>query len=383
MGRYGLVLFSEDALKIGNQLFLFAKNLNILFSVNIDNGNIKFYGSMPEEGAFCKRLTCKLVYWEKNIIVVPLKAKKIWIYSLENMVWKGIAFDCCKLGISETNFRQAIIYKNSLFLFGGHYPAILKMELSTYKISYIKEPFSQYPKVEKNPEELYFRGDLVCKKNIVYLASSKDNLILNFDLESQTYKWIEVGGKNNKYSGIMWDGNNYWISPRHDTPVVKWNGKDKAVEYEIPKEKKKRQNYYSGVVGRDHQVIIPAMGDNSHTIILANDGTMKFDNRAYTFYKKIGKKEYIAQYSDGKLIYINGVERKEFNFNISENDFDSLLDAIHFHQEDITDITKTYINENVPFSLTEFMKLLQRVEFGFTHHIQNKGKNIWERLEAF
>lgn len=374
----GLMLFSEDAIKIENRLFLFAKNLNILFSINIDNGSIKFYGSIPEEETFCKRLSCKLIHWKNKIIVVPLKAKKIWIYSLNNNTWKGISFDRYKLGASKTNFRQAIVYKESLFLFGGHYPAILKMELSTYKISYIKEPFYRYTKTREKQEELYFRGDFVCEKNIILLASCKNNSILKFDLETQAYKWIEIGGKSNKYSGIMWDGNNYWIAPRHDTPIVKWNGREEFVEYKIPRTKTNRQNYYSGIVKRNNQIIIPALGNNSHTVILTNEGVMKFDNRGYMFYKKTEKGEYIAQYSDGRVIYVNAVEEREFDFSLSEDYFDALLDSIHIYQRDITEMCSV---ENVQFTLVELLRLLQKMEPGSMQNIQNDENKIWVKIK--
>lgn len=75
------MLFAADAIKIGNYLFLFANYFNMLFSIDLSNGEMDFLGGIPEEHIFSKGLTCKLVYIRERIIVVPLLAKKIWIYS--------------------------------------------------------------------------------------------------------------------------------------------------------------------------------------------------------------------------------------------------------------------------------------------------------------
>ena len=46
----------------------------------------------------------------------------------------------------------------------------------------------------------------------------------------------------------MWDGNNYWLSPRKNTSIVKWNGNDHVIEFEIPEEKKVNNIAYAGIV---------------------------------------------------------------------------------------------------------------------------------------
>ncbi|MCI8997252.1 MAG: hypothetical protein HFI31_07435 [Lachnospiraceae bacterium] len=70
------MLFADDAIKVGECLFLFANNLNVLFSIDLSDGELTLLGGIPEEPILSRGLTCKLVYLEKHIIVVPLLAKK-------------------------------------------------------------------------------------------------------------------------------------------------------------------------------------------------------------------------------------------------------------------------------------------------------------------
>lgn len=372
------MLFADDAIKVGEYLFLFANNLNILFSVSLSDGKLEFLGSIPEESVLSKGLTCKLVYIKEHIIVVPLLAKKIWIYSLKTREWRFVVIEECRGYGRGTYFRQAIQYKDSLFFIGGHYPAIVKMDLPSCKLTYFKAPFQRHNKCEE-PDELYFRGDFVYKENTVYLASGRDNTVLMYHLDTQTYKWIEIGKKENRYSGIMWDGKNYWLSPRKNTSIVKWDGNNRITEYEIPEEEKVRDIAYAGVIKRNDQIIIPALvRSGANTIILMDDGSMDFDRKRYTFYKKTEKGDYLAQDSDGQIIFISAKGMKwQYKCELSVERISTLLNASNI---DINDIAGRVNKENEPFSLVSLLYLMRKINIGSVQNKKNAGLKIWETI---
>ncbi len=372
-----MILFAEDSIRVGESLILFAKSFNMLFSVDIAEGNISFLGKIPEEQALLERGSCKLVYWEEKIIVVPLSMGKIWIYSLKDRRWNGIDIEDDRRKIPKTKFRQAIVDYGSLYLIGGHYPAILKMDLATYKISYIEEPFLYYRK--KETEELYFRGDFVYREGTLYLASGRDNSVLAFRPKTQEYERIEVGREENRYSGIAWDGSHYWLSPRTNTAIVKWDSKGGVTEYEIPLEKRKNEISYSGIVERNSQIIMPALaGGSADTIILSRDGSMEFEDKRYTFYKKTEEGEYLSQDLQGNLMFVNGKgEKRLFSCVITGDVFHDFFTALHV---DADDIVKKINMENAPFSLFELLELTDKRETFSAKNKQSMGAEIWRSI---
>lgn len=373
------MLFADDAIKVGEKLFLFANNLNILFSINLSDGKLTFLSTIPEEHILSKGLTCKLVYIKEHIIIVPLLAKKIWIYALKRREWRSVVIENYKVYGRGTYFRQAIKHNDSLFFIGGHYPAILKMDLSSCKLTYLKEPFINCVKSEESGE-LYSRGDFVYKGDKLYLASGRDNKVLVYHLDTQTYKWIEIGKKNNRYSGIMWDGNNYWISPRKNTSIVKWDGNDIVTEYEIPEEKRVNGISYAGIIKRKDQIIIPALAKSgADTIILANDGSMEFDKKQYRFYKKTEDEDYIAQDSEGQVLFISakGI-KKQYKCDLSRERLSALLSIANISE---IDMVKMINEENEPFSLSSLMSLTKMANTNLVQSKKNNGLKIWEEIK--
>lgn len=370
-----MILFAEDSIRVGERLFLFAKSFNMLFSIDIADGNITFLGGIPEERALLERGTCKLAYWKEQIIVVPLLLKKIWIYSLGNGSWKGIAIKDDRQKILKTRFRQALIENSFIYLIGGHYPAVLKMDLDTYRISYIEEPF--FLDREKETEELYFRGDFAYREGKIYLASCRDNSVLALHLDTHAYERIEIGKTENRYSGITWDGSNYWLSPRLNTPIVKWDGKDQVTEYEIPFSKKKNEISYSGIVENNNQLIVPALADSeADTIILTENGRMEFEHKRYTFYKKTKEGEYLSQDSGGNLIFINEKgEKRNFSCVLTGEAFDNFFSILNV---DTNDIAKKINSEKGCFSLFELLCLTDKRRAFSVKENQGIGAGIWE-----
>ncbi len=298
---------------------------------------------------------------------------------MENGKWSSVAIEACKVYGRGTYFRQAIQYKDSLFFIGGHYPAILKMNLPSCKLIYLKKAFLNYEKRGESGE-LYFRGDFVCKDNILYLASGMDNTVLIYHLDTQTYRWVEVGKKENRYSGIMWDGNNYWLSPRKNTSIVKWNGNDHVIEFEIPEEKKVNNIAYAGIVKRNNQIIIPALaGSGADTIILTSNGAMEFDRKRYFFYKMENNGDCLAQDSDGRVLFISakGIKR-QYECELSGEKLSDYWDTISI---DVNNIAKEVSEENDPFSLNCLLKVLGKNNIRSTWNEKNVGHKMWEKLK--
>lgn len=373
------MLFADDAVKVDERLFLFASHFNMLFSINLLNEELTFLGGIPEESVFSKGLTCNLIYIKEHIIIVPLLAKKIWVYSLESREWKSVDIEKCRVYGRGTYFRHAIQHKNSLFFIGGHYPAIVKMDLPSCRLTYLKEPFLRYTESEESGE-LYFRGDFVYKEDTLYLASGRDNAVLIYNLDTQTYKWLEIGKKENRYSGIMWDGKHYWLSPRKNTSIIKWDGCDSVTEYEIPEEKIVNDIAYAGIINRNNQIIIPALAQSgADTIIISKTGVMEFDRKKYTFYKRTEEGDYIAQDSEGQIIYIstNGAERK-YRCSLSGKRLLALLNTANI---DTNDVTGRINKENDPFSLNALLDFLGEIHIGSMQNKKNAGLKIWETIK--
>ena len=267
-------IITENCITVDGKLIFIARDMNLVCSLNLETKETEIIGSIPQEYLFDYRLGAKIVSWQKKLIFIPLNADKIWIYCTRTKAWEGIELENRSEAEMSCKIFQATLYKDILYMFAYSYQSIIKIDLKDKKVTYFDEIFVYLKNKFGTSGMCYFHCDYAQKNSNIYLASCHANLVLKFDVATENYEWIEVGSKENKYSGIVWDGEYFWLVPRQSTAVVRWDGKDDVEEYDLPKEIKEMQGLFLGGVVLDNQIVFPG-NKNKKTLILSKEDEMK------------------------------------------------------------------------------------------------------------
>lgn len=294
-------IFMEDVILVKNRVWFFSRYWNGLYTADLKSGETAFVAAMPEEGSMAGRLCAGIMYYNGKLILVPMAAKKIWVYDLRENSWKGLERTCLGDKASRMQMFRAVAYKNKFFLIGSNYPAIIRMDPDTYELEYWKEPYD-FLISAKYEMESYFRADFALVGNRLFLASCLKPFVLCLNLDTFDFTWFKVGERDFRYSGIAWDGEFFWLSPRTRTPIVKWDGKDRAEYFPLPEGFEQEKYLFSGVQYDSGKLIFPGMLQN-HTIIIhsGNPHNMEIQEGRYTFYRCFGMDGMLSQTADGLL----------------------------------------------------------------------------------
>ncbi|TCL58128.1 hypothetical protein EDD76_107244 [Kineothrix alysoides] len=301
------VLIAEDCIQIDRKLLFVARDINIIFSLDMDNGKINLIDSIPEEDFIANRLSAKIVRWEQQLLFVPFNAKKIWIYRQDIKEWKSLVLMPVNNEDISLKMFQAIAYQDKVFLIGSNYPAIVCVDMEKETLTYFDRIYDCLKDKRKELEDCYVRCDCVQINDCFYMASALDNKVLKFDMSNCQYFWIEVGSDRNRYSGIAWDGSNFWLAPRQNTAIVKWDGTNKVTEYLLPQEFAAQCMHFLGVVYDGTKIIMPGGIDGSKTIKFKNGCADKFEilSEQYSFYKRINDGYIVSQTTEGELTVLD------------------------------------------------------------------------------
>lgn len=307
-------LVSEDILHFEDKLYLFSCDLNLLYSIDIETGTYNLIGSIPQKNFFENKLVSSIVQWNRSIYLIPLQEGNVWSYSIDTGDWSEIEIKSFNYIGKNTYFRNAVVYNDKLFAFGGYYPAIVKIDLRTLNVEYDYVSFNYK---ENKKHDVFFRAVPVQKEDIIYLPSANDNYILKYSLSSGEYEWIKFGKNGDTFSGIECDGEDYWLSPRQNNKDIIKISNNKEIRYSLPKELDNKNSIYIGMCKTNDGYVIPSRyGDNGTIVLKSNDNYEITDNYFMYFKKKNG--EIFSQNKDGHIVYIdiNG-NNKEYSGNIS------------------------------------------------------------------
>ncbi len=372
-----IILCAEDCVKVANKIYFISKDINIVFEIDLLTREINIVDSIPEESILSKRLGAKILCWRDELIFAPMTAKKIWRYSLKTKIWKGYERESLRDGNTGNEMFDAVLYGDNAFIIGSNYPAIMCINLLTEEVEYIKEPYDILTEKRKSLEDCYFRTSYVHIDDAIYLATCLDNKVLRLNLNTKSYEWISVGAEGNRYSGITWDGKDFWLSPRMNTSLVRWDGKECVTEYKLPDKFCEKRLYFLGIVSKDKSMILPAFYTGNSLIMNKDDKVFEELDVAYYFYKNYDDIS-ISLTSKGELIITEDNEIRNIYLEFDRKILSDYIKSKVLIENIYSDIC---VDESSEFDITTFCELLSvSDETEDKNKCNGVGKVIWEKI---
>lgn len=215
---------------VDDALYVFPDEINILCKIGITDGRIEMLGSIPGENLNTVGLVSNIQFYDGQLILVPFNAGCPWSYDLDQKAWKKIAIEHES---QQNKFLASILYHNKLYIFPFLYKYIICIDMESLEVRYLKSIYDEFRQMDID-EQCAFTASCACADNRVYLLNYHTNLILEFRLEDESYRFTFVGEKKQAYNSISWDGKAFYLIPRRGNAIVKWDGGEQITEYEVP-----------------------------------------------------------------------------------------------------------------------------------------------------
>lgn len=301
-------LVSEGCIKVNDELIMVARGMNLIYKVDIEKGKLVILGSIPDENLDAGRVGGEILKYEDEIVFLPMNARHINIYDTCKKKWRHIEFEEIKDCYLD-KFFSGVIYGKYLYMIGSKYPAIVKVNLqNNCDIKYIKIP---YEIMDHEKDDCFIRRDIVVVDEKLYMASCVNNYVFELDLKSENIKKYEVCDKSKTFSGIAYDGRDYWLASRRNREVYRWNLLDEKVEcFDFGKDKDDSR-CFGGVVFDGKQIVVYGMEGNKSIIINPQADNIVEDaseiNESFSFVKIINDNSYSMTF-DGKLVEVKSFD---------------------------------------------------------------------------
>lgn len=349
-------LLFEDCIRVERNLYFICRDFNVFCSLNIDSGEIVIIDSIPENSVCSWRLGAKIVYWKDKLYFAPMCADKIWRYDLTNREWKGYERKILDNWTDSKDMFQAVLYKGKIFFIGSFYPAIIILNPETEEMEYVTEPYKNRIEVSKETRDCWFRTDYVLRDNVLYMASCVDNTVLHFNMDNYEFSYLKVGDDDLKYSGIGWDGEYFYLSPRKDGPFLIWDGEKEVKKINVDIDSEKKLAVFGGVMCIDGKVIFLA-SFSKNTVILSPKENYKTQTtlKQYLLYKRIDDETVASLENNGTLEIVYKGKKYCYNTEISDRIIGSYMKKnMHEKGEELSDI----VHETASKTLGLFLNMI-------------------------
>ena len=368
---------AEAGVLVGEDIYFFSSQYNLLYKIHMPDFTTAIVSYIPCGKANTLEWFRKALFWKGKLLFIPSCAEKVWIFDLGTKEWDSIVID---YPYKQIKFWDAVIYKDCVFLLGAFYPAILKIELNNYAVTYL----NIVCRPGGNLEEGLILTQAVRIGSIVYSPERTSSYVLVLDLDTAEYEWCQVGSIGNKYSGIACDGENFWISSGECGSIVKWNGRFKWEEFQVPSEIAKRSYQFIGVICDENRVCFLTQQDGrSFEIQNGLSGGVCMSLTA-----KTRRYIHLEHYENDVIVLMQGngcLDVKWLGKWIKGNcEMHASELRAYLYQGQLQDMyrEKDILQEERIFTIKEYVKLFLNTEKKQTYSAnEEKRSNIWQAVK--
>jgi hypothetical protein len=280
----------------GDDIYLFAQTMNLLYRYNLKAKKTKLLGTVPGRKIQEQKLFGKILKYEEKVILIPFQEEDVWIFDLLHEDWKRIELEKTE-NKNKQYFYQAFLHNGVVHMIGCYYPAIVRLDLTTMDVSYDRRVFDEIKKIPSKHDEIYFRTEYIRKNNEILMGCCNVNRILKYNLDSHEYQLIEIGKNDDDFEGISSYENQIILFARHEQNMYLW--KDDVVKVKLPE---MIQCHYMATVKKDGKYIL--LGNSSGNSCFYCNGKFVKVEETCLFCEKQDENNYIYMSNDKVLVVV-------------------------------------------------------------------------------
>lgn len=350
-----------------NMLYFAEYRFNAVFSYNLLTEELQLISVIEEEKMDGTRLFSEIIYDNNCLYLIPFYARNVYKINLLNKsvtpVYMELSNKKSEKDLKVPTFSSARLYNNHIYMFSSAIPTVVEYSTITGKVTYYNNWWNEKDYILCPNETAFFRKTYIYQ-NIIYAPLCKTNAVLKMNLDDKSIEMVKVGERNKGFSGICFDGSDFWLCPRKDDVITKWNEDNEEVQYYNIKE----ENTYNAadIVCVNKQIwMLPVFDDYIYKM---EDNCMQ---RALVNQKgqwcSIFVSEgiiYIFVGNESKLYeinYYNEIKEKELYYPIEiQRGFCQYLSSIN--SAILTDSPISIINEDYCDNLMEFIRYVRSIK---------------------
>lgn len=216
------------AVLFDNYIWGTANEFNALMKINIKTNNIELIERFPEEDDFTTALFGDMVHIDGKLVFAPMSASNIVIYEIVSRkftlipVDEGIANNS-KLYKENYKFFKAVIQDRDIYFVGCSFPAIIRMNVDTYQLTYITEWADVLDGYISDWNDTYFRSVHISKEQEMWMPSCSCNVLIKFSLLEGSFQYFTIGKRENHFCDIEYDGKLFWLSSKNGHELISWD----------------------------------------------------------------------------------------------------------------------------------------------------------------
>ncbi|MCL2391769.1 MAG: hypothetical protein FWC66_04055 [Oscillospiraceae bacterium] len=391
-----ICLSATDALSApcvdGKHAWVFCTSVNAMCTLDLSTGRATVISSVPVEANAPERYG-QPVKKGNTLLFPPMRSMQWAEYDIQSRTWNKYPLPQIAQPVTQRGACLITAFDTTEYAIFApfHSKAFSKYDKVTGEISYHADWYDEFKSYVYNPDYGLFGSASKLIEESLFFPSKQANIVLELNVISMKTKIHKVGVAHNKYHGITFDGESFWLTKHlmqgtydpHNS-VVRWN-KDTGVCKEfllepITKKAIVSCSFFRDIIYSGGKIWIFPYGASEIFHICPKTETVKCietglpyplgdrqspyysasANIATTFFlENTDHQLMLFSYFDNSLLLIDTLSEKVEKINIYIDGIEHLLKSVHaplpyLHLESAFITTSAYIDKVCSGFISEF-----------------------------
>ena len=198
-----------------------SQTVNALYKLNYESFTAEYVTSFPNEkniGMLYSTAICKL---GSKLMFSPLLARNWLFYDTESGEWDKVAIseDATPESEIDVAFTTGVIFKESIIFLPGATGVFAKYSINDNSFEYYYDLSKKFKEHNVNPVASWGFDE---RDGKLYITSPYWNIITVLDMDSMKFQFGEIGSFQNRYLGIAFCNNRFWLTKYKDPLSIHW-----------------------------------------------------------------------------------------------------------------------------------------------------------------
>lgn len=308
----------ETMLFFDDKLWFPEWSYNKLYYYDLVQKKVVFFCELGEEN-IRNRLFCQVLMVNGDIYLIPFQAEKMYCVNIESKEVEEInlyaLLEDYDIEKENLQFLSAHNDNDVIYMVGAKDAIIVSYEC--------KKKEAKLYDLKDEEIRVTARDTMFCRKSMlregkIYIPLCGQNLVVVFELETNSVEAVRVGSDGCRYAAICYDGENFWLAPRENSAIVRWNYKEKTYKEFDAFPDEYMANGFGDIVCIKNKIILVPMRANMVLSVDKSTGKILQYNDFFQVFKMClccnDNILYLFSAESGKLYAVN-VEDNEIECN--------------------------------------------------------------------
>lgn len=215
-----------DIVKVDDEFYCLLQDYNGIFRFCEESRELELEVRFPNQKIEYK-LYNKMVVYDEKVVCIPDYASAVAIYDLKSQKLKMLPLKAPRIEDpfydGKNKFLAGCLYENFILMIGAKYPALVRIDMHTYKIEYFDEWVNEMYSMDiyKQSWRLFFRRGGTISSGCIYLAGDCAPMCLRIEMYTMRHSWIPICEKEYKvFNDCFANRDKIWFMPVFHDSVI-------------------------------------------------------------------------------------------------------------------------------------------------------------------